>query len=208
MIYSLRGVPVRVDPFFVVLEAAGVGYGARIAGNVYEAIVAGGYDTAKKEFALVIRSVYSEDNAQLFGFLSEEEAALFDFIRSLNGFGPQAAMGLISTIGGEALLAALLAQDVAALVKVPGVGKTKAEKLCFEANAKKARLEKLTQVRAGGKAPVATADDLIVQALTSLGYATKEIQSASERLKKVTDKPAAVTRENLQEWIRLYLKNL
>lgn len=208
MIFSLRGIPVRVDPFFVVLEAAGVGYGARIAGNVYEAIVAGGYDTGKKEFTLVIRSVYSEDNAQLFGFLSEEEAALFDFIRSLNGFGPQAAMGLISTIGGEALLTALLAQDVAALVKVPGVGKTRAEKLCFEANAKKSRLEKLKQTKGGNKTPVAAADELIVQALTSLGYAAKEIQAASERLKKAPDKPASVTRENLQEWIRLYLKNL
>jgi holliday junction DNA helicase RuvA len=209
MIYSLRGVPTKVDPFFVVLEAGGVGYGARIPGNVYEAIVAGRYDTAGKEFTLVTRSVYSEDNAQLFGFLSEDEASLFDFIRSLNGFGPQAAMGIISTIGADALFTALLAQDVAALVKVPGVGKTKAEKLCFEANAKKARLEKLAEGKKTGKtAEKATADDLVVQALVSLGYSVKEIQGASEKLKKSADKPAVVTRENLQEWIRLYLRNL
>jgi Holliday junction DNA helicase RuvA len=208
MIFSIRGVPVRVEPFFVVLDCAGIGYGARIPGNVYEAIVAGGYDTAKKEFKLVTRSVYSEDNAQLFGFLSEEEAALFDFIRSLNGFGPQAAMGIISTLGGEALIEALLNQNVQALVKVPGVGKTKAEKLCFEANTKRARLEKMTETNKTGKPVEHAADELVVQALTSLGYSVKEIGAATERLKKAADKPAAVTRENLQEWIRLYLKNL
>jgi holliday junction DNA helicase RuvA len=209
MIFSLRGIPVRVEPFFVVLEAGGVGYGVRIAGNVYEAIVAGAFDTQGKQFSLVTRSVYAEDNAQLFGFLTEEEAALFDFIRSLSGFGPQAAMGLISTIGAAPLLDALLAQDVAALVKVPGVGKTRAEKLCFEANAKKARLEKMSAAKAGGKAAEKAApDELIVQALLSLGYSAKEIQSATDKVKKAGEKPVTVMRENLQEWIRLYLKNL
>lgn len=210
MIFSLVGIPTRVEPFFVVIECAGVGYGVRICGNVYEAIVAGGYDTARKNFALVTRSIYSEDNAQLFGFLSEEDAALFDFIRSLNGFGPQAAMGILSTLGGEFLLTALLHQDVGSLVKVPGVGKTKAEKLCFEANARKARLEKLavTQKTDGAKKIVSVPNDLVVQALTSLGYAPKEIQSAADKLAKSTDKPASITRENLQEWIRLYLKHL
>lgn len=210
MIFSLRGIPTRVDPFFIVLECGGVGYGARIPGNVYEAIVSGCFDTGAKEFTLVTRSVYSEDNAQLFGFLHEQDAALFDFIRSLNGFGPQAAMNLISTIGGAELLAALRAQDSVALTKVPGVGKTKADKLCFEANAKKARLEKLAAPAVtGAKQPAAQqTDDLLAQALLSLGYSAKEIQAASDKLKKVADKPATVSRENLQEWIRLYLRNI
>lgn len=210
MIFSLRGIPTRVEPFFLVLECGGVGYGARIPGNVYEAVVSGGYDTGAKEFALITRSVYSEDNAQLFGFLNEHDAALFDFIRSLSGFGPQAAMNLISTIGGAELLSALRAQDAVALTRVPGVGKTKADKLCFEANAKKARLDKLAVVTLPGGKQTASqpTDDLLVQALSSLGYSLKEIQTASDKLKKVADKPVAVTRENLQEWIRLYLRNI
>lgn len=209
MIYSLRGIPTRVEPFFVVLEAAGVGYGARIPGSVYDAIVAGGYDTARKEFTLVTRSVYSEDNAQLFGFLSEDEASLFDFIRSLNGFGPQAAMGILSTLGSGALVAALLAQDVQALTKVPGVGKTRADKLCFEANAKRTRLEKLVQGKTGVSAKMqAGPDDLVAQALGSLGYTTREILAAAEKVRKSATKPESVTRENLQEWVRIYLKHL
>lgn len=209
MIFFLRGTPVRVEPFFLVLDVHGVGYGARIPGSVYEAIVSGGYDTAKKEFYLVTRSVYSEDNAQLFGFLSEDEAELFDFIRSLNGFGPQAAMGILSTLGSGALVAALLAQDVAALTKVPGVGKTRAEKLCFEAHAKKVRFEKLVEgKRSPGTKVQATADDLVAQALSSLGYSTKEIQAAAEKVRKSATKPDAITRENLQEWVRLYLRQL
>lgn len=209
MILSLRGIPIRVEPFFIVIEAGGVGYGARIPGSVYDAIVAGSYDTARKEFTLITRSVYSEDNAQLFGFLSEYEADLFDFIRSLNGFGPQAAMGILSTLGGEALISALLAQDVQALTKVPGVGKTRADKLCFEANAKRARLEKLVQGTKGGTAKIQRGpEDLIAQALGSLGYTTKEIQAAADKVQKSGAKPASVTRENLQEWVRLYLKQL
>lgn len=208
MIYSLTGIPVHVEPFFVVLDCGGVGYGARIPVNVYQAIVAGAYDTGKKPFSLVTRSVYSEDNAQLFGFLDQAEAQLFDFIRSLHGFGPQAAMNLISTIGGAELLQALKDTDVRALTKVPGVGKARAEKLCFEANSKRARLDKLSE-KAGTQVTVAAADhELLVQALVSLGYSQKEIDQAGEKIKKLKDLPAAATRENLQDWIRLYLRNL
>lgn len=208
MIYLLRGIPVHVEPFFVVLDCGGVGYGARIPGNVYQAIVSGGFDTGRKEFQLVTRGVYAEDNAQLFGFLDQSEAQLFDFIRSLHGFGPQAAMNIISTIGGAELLVALKQSDVKVLTKVPGVGKTKAEKLCFEANSKKGKLDKLG-AKAGKEAPAAAPEDeLVVQALLSLGYSAKEIDTAGEKIRKLLEKPETVSRENLQEWIRLYLRNL
>lgn len=208
MIYSLRGIPVHVEPFFVVLDCGGIGYGARIPGNVYQAIVAGGFDTGRKEFQLVTRSVYAEDNAQLFGFLDQSEAQLFDFIRSLHGFGPQAAMNIISTIGGAELLVALRQSDVKALTKVPGVGKTKAEKLCFEANSKKGKLDKLGAKTGKGLPAAAMDDELVVQALVSLGYSAKEIDAAGEKIRKLAEKPNSVSRENLQEWIRLYLRNL
>lgn len=208
MIFSLTGIPVRVEPFFLVLECGGVGYGARIPVNVYQSVVAGGYDTGKKAFTLVTRSVYSEDNAQIFGFLDQAEAELFDFIRSLHGFGPQAAMNLISTIGGAELLQALKDADVKALTRVPGVGKTRAEKLCFEANSRKARLVKLSEKTGKQAAAVAGHEDLLAQALTTLGYSQKEIDQAAEKIRKMPDLPAAATRENLQDWIRIYLRNL
>ncbi len=209
MIYSLRGIPVRVEPFFVVIECAGVGYGAKIPGNVYQAIVSGGFDTARKDFTLVTRSVYAEDNAQLFGFLNDSEASLFDFIRSLHGFGPQAAMNIISTIGATELIEALRSADVKTLTSVPGVGKTKAEKLCFEAQSKKAKLDKLAAVPGARETKTAaTSHDLVVQALLSLGYAQKEIETAAEKLRRAGETPEEVTRENLQDWIRLYLRNI
>lgn len=209
MIYSLRGIPVRVEPFFVVLDCGGVGYGAKIPGNVYQAIVSGGFDTTRKEFTLVTRSVYAEDNAQLFGFLNDSEAALFDFIRSLHGFGPQAAMNIISTIGAVDLIAALRRADLKTLTSVPGVGKTKAEKLCFEAQARKSKLDKLAAEPDSNDVKTAsTSQDLVVQALLSLGYALKEIEIAAEKLRRSGDTPKEVTRENLQDWIRLYLRNL
>jgi Holliday junction DNA helicase RuvA len=208
MIFSLTGVPIQVEPFFIVLECGGVGYGARIPINVYQAVVAGGYDTAQKPFTLVTRSVYSEDSAQLFGFLDQAEAQLFDFIRSLHGFGPQAAMNLISTIGGAELLEALKAGDVKTLTKVPGVGKTRAEKLCFEAKSKKARLKKLSESAGKQSVQTVTQDELLVQALFSLGYSQKEIDQAADKIRKLPNLPHAPTRENLQDWIRLYLRHL
>lgn len=208
MIYSLTGIPVHVEPFFVVLDCSGVGYGARIPVNVYQAIVSGGYDTGKKPFTLVTRSVYSEDNAQIFGFLNQAEAQLFDFVRSLHGFGPQAAMNIISTIGGAELLQVLRQSDTKALTRVPGVGKTKAEKLCFEANSRKARLDKLSATQDKSAPAAVTGDDLVVQALVSLGYSAKEIEQAGDKLRKSGNTPESVTRENLQDWIRLYLRNL
>ena len=46
------------------------------------------------------------------------------------------------------------------------------------------------------------------QALLSLGYALKEIETAAEKLRRAGETPAEVTRENLQDWIRLYLRNI
>lgn len=211
MIFFLTGIPIRVEPFFVVLDCNGVGYGARIPVNVYQAIVSGGYDTSRKPFTLSVRSVYSEDNAQLFGFLNESEAQLFDFIRSLHGFGPQAAMNLISTIGGAELLLALRQSDIQLLTKVPGVGKTKAEKLCFEAKSKKSKLDKLASAPGSASKEnkeVGVKSELLVQALLSLGYSQREIEQAAAKINKLPELPPTLARENIQDWIRLYLKYL
>lgn len=208
MIFSLTGRVERLDPFFIVIECGGVGYGARIPVNVYQAAVSGGFDTSRELFTLVTRSVYSEDNAQLFGFIDEGEAKLFDFVRSLNGFGPQAAMNILSTMGAAELLQAMQDSDTASLVRVPGVGKTKAEKLCFEAQSKKARLSKIILGETNGAMQAQNTDELVTQALVSLGYSLKEVEQAANKVNKLQEKPQAVTRENLQDWIRLYLRNL
>ncbi len=208
MIFSLTGRVERLDPFFIVIECGGVGYGARIPVNVYQAVVSGGFDTSRELFTLVTRSVYSEDNAQLFGFIDEGEAKLFDFVRSLNGFGPQAAMNILSTMGAAELLQAMQGSDTASLVRVPGVGKTKAEKLCFEAQSKKARLSKIVLGEKSGTLPTQNTDELVTQALVSLGYSLKEVEQAANKVNKLEEKPQAVTRENLQDWIRLFLRNL
>ncbi|MCX7632242.1 MAG: helix-hairpin-helix domain-containing protein [Turneriella sp.] len=207
MIFSLTGIPQRVEPFFLVLDCHGVGYGVRITGSVYEAIVAGGFERKKQTITIITRSIYAEDKAQLFGFLRHDEAELFDFIRSLSGFGPQVAMNLVSALGADDLLYVLKNGDAARLTRVPGIGKTKAEKLCFEAKNKIAQLEKLRKTSSSTK-PDSEAAELLEEALLSLGYTGKEIRQAKEKVNQDPARPAELSRDNLQEWIRLYLRHL
>ena len=211
MIYSLRGALVRIEPFFLVLDVNGVGYGARILASVFDAFHNRVQDKNNNEIQLITRSIYSEDSAQLFGFLSEAEAELFDFIRSLQGFGPSAAMNILSTLGANELSAVLLAEDAAALTKVPGVGKTKAEKLIFEARAKKKKLEALgviDQDRAQKKSVTSEQTQLIFSALTSLGFNNQEIARVHDKIKKEHPDLLNQSKSHLQDIIRVYLQHL
>ena len=211
MIYSLRGTPLRIEPFFILLDVGGVGYGVRILASVFDAFHEQVKSKLNLEIKLITRSIYSEDNAQIFGFLTEDEAGLFDFVRSLQGFGPSASMNILSTLGAAELSEVLLAEDAAALTKVPGVGKTKAEKLIFEARSKKKKLEALgltDKDQAQKKSISAEQTQLIFSALASLGFNNQEISRVHEKISKGHANIFNDPKSHLQDIIRVYLQYL
>ena len=74
----------------------------------------------------------SENGIALYGFLSLEEKALFERLITVSGIGPKVALAALSAFSPEALVSAVQAQDVAAVQKIPGVGKKTASRIILE----------------------------------------------------------------------------
>lgn len=73
-----------------------------------------------------------EDGMSLFGFLSLEEKALFEKLIGVSGVGPKVALAALSAFTPSGLAAAIAAQDVAAVQRIPGVGKKTASRIILE----------------------------------------------------------------------------
>ena len=63
-----------------------------------------------------------EDGMRLYGFPTEGDRAAFKELMKVEGIGPKQALRILSGIRPEALGAALEAEDLAALQRIPGVG--------------------------------------------------------------------------------------
>lgn len=132
MIEFLRGRILSVADTHLVVEAgAGVGYGidmpdARRTGAVGE------------EAALFIYLHVQEDALRLYGFTTAEERDVFLAVLSVSGIGPRTALGILAAMDANAFGRALVQEDLAALTKLPGVGKKTAERLIIELREKAA----------------------------------------------------------------------
>ncbi|HNR88830.1 MAG TPA: Holliday junction branch migration protein RuvA [Spirochaetota bacterium] len=159
MIATLTGTVEDLRPTDVVINVNGVGYQCAIPLSTYEAL------RDAPSALLYVHTLHREDQFRLFGFFTRRERELFAILLNVAGIGPALALSIISSIDGEALVAAVRDGEPAMLTSVPGVGKAKAEKLIFELRRKLARLESFS--REPARTPTVSADAL--DALVSLG---------------------------------------
>ena len=73
-----------------------------------------------------------DDGMSLFGFLSLEEKALFEKLITVSGVGPKVALAALSSYAPSQLADLIAAQDVAAVQRIPGVGKKTASRIILE----------------------------------------------------------------------------
>ena len=76
-----------------------------------------------------------DDGMSLFGFLSLEEKALFEKLITVSGVGPKVALAALSSYAPSQLADLIAAQDVAAVQRIPGVGKKTASRIILELKA-------------------------------------------------------------------------
>src|SRR5499433_449674 len=127
MIAHVRGRLIAKHPSQAVVEAAGVGYEVNISIPTFSALPALG-----AEVALHIHTHVREDALSLFGFLGREEKQLFEKLISVSGIGPRLAITILSGMPADAMVAAIRGNDVAALTRIPGIGKKTAERMVLE----------------------------------------------------------------------------
>jgi len=177
LIAKLKGTLDDLQPTELILDVHGVGYRLSIPSSTYEKIR--GEQTA----SLLVHTYHREDTFRLFGFYSAEERELFGILLDISGIGPSMALSIISSISAGQLLAAVRDGNSGMLLKVPGIGKSKAEKLIFEL---KRKMKKLEHFASDTPATPSTRTDA-VEALVSLGFDENKASAVVDTIVKGDD---------------------
>jgi Holliday junction DNA helicase RuvA len=170
VIASLAGSVAAVALDSVILEVGGIGYRVYVSPSVLASAAAGG------QLKLFTHHVVREDLQALYGFRTVEELGFFGLLLTVTGVGPKVAMAIVGSRATPELQLAIMQQDQAVLVSIPGIGKKLAERVIFELKEK---------VAAAGVAAIAVPGQLggtegdVVGALQALGYSLPEAREAS-----------------------------
>ncbi len=196
MIGRLKGKILQKLPPQLLIDVMGVGYEVDAPMSTFYQLPDKG-----EEVVLHTHLVVREDAQLLYGFYSLAERALFRQLIKINGVGPRLALTILSGMNASEFVLCVQDNDVAALVRLPGIGKKTAERLVIELRDK--LQGDLPEATAGASMPVPernvsspTSD--AVSALIALGYKPQE---ASKMVRAVDT--ADVTTEEI---IRLSLQ--
>ena len=127
MIGKLKGVVDEVGEEELILDVGGVGYLVAASARTLRALPAVG-----QAAALFIETHVREDAIRLYGFLTASERDWFRLLQSVQGVGAKVALGVLGTLTGDAISAAIAHQDKAAMALAPGVGPKLAARIVHE----------------------------------------------------------------------------
>ena len=195
MIGRLQGVVLSKQAPDLLLDVQGVGYELLVPLNTFFDIPDIG-ETVTLHTHFVVR----EDAQQLYGFSQLEERVLFRHLIKVNGVGPKMALAILSGMSASEFSRCVQRDEVATLVKIPGVGKKTAERLLIEMRDKISSI-----VDNGSEQPVKqVTQDISLEAesaLTALGYRPQDAA-------KMVNRVAGEHITNAEELIRAALKSM
>ena len=178
MIAHLRGVLLEKHPNQAIVETAGVGYDVTIPVSTFTHL-----PDAGAEVRLRIHTHVREDALALYGFLTQDEKALFEKLIDVSGIGPTLAVKILSGLAAPDLINYIRRGEVDRLVRIPGIGKKTAERMVLELR------DKLPAVSGSGLDSAAAADSLspvdqdVLSALLNLGCARPQAEAAVRKAK-------------------------
>jgi Holliday junction DNA helicase RuvA len=170
---SVEGAVGAVSTDSLVIEVGGLGYRVFAAPSVIAAAVPG------SRLKLHTYHLVREDQQALYGFRTAEELGFFNLLLTVTGVGPKVALAIVGSRPTPDLQLAIMQQDQAVLVAIPGIGKKLAERVIFELKEKVAAAGVAAGVTAGAGAAADGSEGEIVAALQALGYSIGEAREAS-----------------------------
>lgn len=198
MIGRLRGILAAKHPPALLLDVAGVGYEVEAPMSTFYELPDVG-----REVVLVTHLAVKEDAHTLYGFAHEAERALFRNLIKVSGIGAKTALSILSGASVEEFARLIQRGDLAALQRIPGIGRKTAERLVVEMK------DKVGSAAAGGLAvgavrgavpadPVAEAS----VALQALGYKPAEVAKLVQAAAAPGDSAEAIIRKALKSALR------
>ena len=127
MIGRIKGTLVTSGPAEVEVEVSGLTYEIQVP-----VTTACDLPGVGEPVVLHTHFVVREDAHQLFGFSDLKAKQMFRALIKVNGIGPKMALGVVSSIEPQDLLVSVRENDLASLMKLPGIGKKTAERLAID----------------------------------------------------------------------------
>jgi len=194
MIGRLRGVIIHKQPPWLVVDVQGVGY-------ELEAPMSTFYDLPEvgREVMLFTHHAQKEDSVSLYGFLSEAERHLFRDVQKVSGIGAKIALAVLSGVSVGEFARLVQTSDVAALTRIPGIGKKTAERMVVELR------DRAADFGSGPTTVAGSAPDPLSEAITALqalGYKPAEAERMARKAASDGDTPESIIRKALQQALR------
>jgi Holliday junction DNA helicase RuvA len=177
MIALLRGALIEKHPNQAIVEAGGVGYDVTIPVSTFTHLPEPG-----AEVRLRIHTHVREDALALYGFLTQDEKALFEKLIGVSGIGPTLAVKILSGLAAPDLIHSIRRGEVERLVRIPGIGKKTAERMVLELRDKLPAVvgdEPETQPTPA----LSEIDQDVLSALLNLGCARPQAEAAVRKAK-------------------------
>jgi Holliday junction DNA helicase RuvA len=196
MIASVRGVVLSAGLDSAVINVGGVGLLLHTTAGTAATLRPGA------EAALATTLVVREESLTLYGFADEDERAIFTQVQTVSGVGPRLALAMLAIHAPDGLRRAIGEGDLAALTKIPGIGKKGAERIILELRDKigapSGGASSDPRRPAGDKATAQVHD-----ALVGLGWSSRQADDAVE-----TVRPQAGDGSDVSALLRAALQEL
>ena len=168
MISLLYGPIRKLQIDHAIVDVGGVGLSVTITAATSARLSVG--NDAQFFTSLVVR----EDSLTLFGFLDEASRSLFELVQTVSGIGPRVAMSILGVLSPEDLGSAIAQENIAAIERVPGIGRKGAQRLILEL---KGKLNEISASHSIARHQPPWREKLS-SALMGLGFSAKEADGA------------------------------
>jgi len=156
----------------ILVDVGGVGYRVTVPTPLLATM-----SEAGAQVSLHVHTHVREDAIVLYGFATADERRSFEALLGAHGVGPSLALAIMSSLSPDELARAVMAEDLAVLCAVPGVGRKTAARLVIDLRSKLDLPEATSSagaVAGAGREPRSE----VRAALAELGYGPDEIRRA------------------------------
>lgn len=197
MIYSLKGIFLKAESNFLVIECAGVGYKCLTSFYTQSKLK----DKIGDEIIVYTYLNVRQDAVDLFGFVDEQELECFKSLTSVSGIGPKAALAILSQYSADQVVSMVISGDSKSLTAAPGIGAKTAQRIVLELKDKLSKIidsERYSN-HDGGFVASSSNHSEAIKALSALGYSAQDVTPVVSSLDPST---------SVEELITLALKSM
>ncbi|MCU7874086.1 MAG: Holliday junction branch migration protein RuvA [Candidatus Thiodiazotropha sp. (ex Lucinoma borealis)] len=183
MIGRLRGELAHKQAPHLLIDINGVGYELEAPLSTFFTMPEIG-----QQVILYTHLAIREDAHVLYAFATQSERTLFRSLLKVSGIGAKMALAILSGMSADEFSRCVETEDVASLVRLPGIGRKTAERLIVEMRDRLAKLGDLSAVGMPSQGehstrPVTASSDA-VSALVALGYKPQDASRMVKAVKK------------------------